>query len=121
MLRFTDPLSITARLSFLLLIAFQISGCKSPSERAQAYYEAGAKLLAQHDKQRAALEFKNAIILKRDLVPAWRGLAQIEESDRRWGSSSRSCERFWKLTPRTTQQDSSLPSFFSSLEQPINP
>ena len=42
------------------------------------------KLLAEHDNQKAAIEFRNAIKLKKDLLPAWRGLAQIEELDHHW-------------------------------------
>jgi tetratricopeptide (TPR) repeat protein len=74
----------TIRLALLLLIAFQFSGCGSSADRAQSYYEHGTKLLAEHNYGWAAIEFKNAIKLKKDLVPAWRGLAQVEELNHNW-------------------------------------
>jgi cellulose synthase operon protein C len=37
------------------------------------------KLLAAHEDAKAAVEFRNALRLKKDLLPAWRGLAQAEE------------------------------------------
>ena len=63
---------------------FKFPACGSSADRAQSYYEHGMKLLAAHDNQRAAIEFRNAIKLKKDLMPAWRGLAQIEELNHHW-------------------------------------
>ena len=73
------------RTAFLVLIALQFSGCDS-ADRVQVIYERGAKLLAEHDNQNAAVEFRNAIKLKKDLIPAWHGLAKIEESNQHWQS-----------------------------------
>ena len=42
------------------------------------------KLLAQNEHVKASIEFKNALQLKKDLVGAWRGLAQIEERNQNW-------------------------------------
>ena len=44
------------------------------------------KLLSQQDYVKASIEFKNALQLKKDLVGAWRGLAQIEEHNQSWES-----------------------------------
>ena len=55
----------------LLLLA----GCGS----AEDHYQRGMKLLDQKDYVKAGLEFRNAVKLKKDLVPAWRELSQIEE------------------------------------------
>ena len=68
----------------MALVALQLAGCGSPEERAQRYYEDGMKLLADHQDQKAAVEFRNAIRLKKDLVPAWRGLAQTQENIHNW-------------------------------------
>ena len=68
----------------MALVALQLAGCGSPEERAQRYYEDGTKLLADHQDQKAAVEFRNAIRLKKDLVPAWRGLAQTQENIHNW-------------------------------------
>src|SRR5262245_25611150 len=70
-----------ALLGFLLL---QISGCGSPEDRAKSHYERGMKLLAENEHVKASIEFKNALQLKKDLVGAWRGLAQVEEHNQNW-------------------------------------
>jgi cellulose synthase operon protein C len=57
----------------------QVAACGSPEDRAQSYYQPGMKLLSQQDYVKASVEFRNALQLKKDLVEAWRGLAQIEE------------------------------------------
>ena len=64
----------------LCAIALQLAGCGDAANRAQSYYQHGKQLLEQHDDQKAAIEFKNALKLKGDLLPAWRGLAQAEEA-----------------------------------------
>ena len=74
----------TLRIALVIAGAMLLASCGSSAERAQGYYENGVKLLAKHDNQKAAIEFKNAIDLKRDMIPAWRGLAQIEEADHHW-------------------------------------
>ena len=84
MLKLISDLSAKGRLFLLFIVAAQVSGCSSSAERAQSYYEHGKKLLAQHDDQKAAIEFKNAVSIKRDLVPAWRALAEIEERNHSW-------------------------------------
>jgi tetratricopeptide (TPR) repeat protein len=76
--------SAMTRLALLFLLGILISGCSSSAERAQSYYEHGAKLLAAHDNQKAAIEFKNAVKLNKGLLPAWRGLAQIDEFGHNW-------------------------------------
>src|SRR6195256_1521180 len=69
----------------LISAALLVAACSgSPDDRAQSYYQRGVKLLSQQDYVKASLEFKNALQLKKDLVGAWRGLAQIEERNRNW-------------------------------------
>ena len=74
----------TLRIALVIAGAMQLACCGSSAERAQGYYDNGVKLLAKHENQKAAIEFKNAIDLKRDMIPAWRGLAQIEEANHHW-------------------------------------
>jgi cellulose synthase operon protein C len=76
--------AVHTRLALALLLALQVACCSSPEERAESYYKDGVKLLSRHDYQRAAIEFKNAIRLKADLLSAWRGLAQAEALDHHW-------------------------------------
>jgi len=73
------------RVSLPFLAALSLIGCSSSEQRAQSYYEHGAKLLAEHDNARAALEFKNAIKLNKQLLPAWQGLAEVDEATQNWG------------------------------------
>jgi predicted Zn-dependent protease len=69
-------------LASLLLVA---ACSKSPEERANGYYEKGAKYLSQKDYVKADIEFKNAVQANASHIAAWRGLAQVEETkqDRR--------------------------------------
>jgi cellulose synthase operon protein C len=67
------------RFGFPLLIALALAGCSSAEERAKSYYDHGMKLMADHDNAKAAIEFKNAVKAKKDFLPAWVALANIEE------------------------------------------
>lgn len=69
---------------FVVLSVLQLAGCGSPEDRAQKYYEHGLKLLSEHDNAKAALELKNAVRLKGDLIGAWKALADIDENNRNW-------------------------------------
>ena len=70
--------------ALVMLGVLQLGGCGSVEDRAQSYYESGMKFLAAHDNEKAALEFRNALRLKGDLLPAWRGLAQAEQATHHW-------------------------------------
>jgi cellulose synthase operon protein C len=72
------------RFSLLVLVGLCLAACSSAEQRAQSYYENGEKFLATHDNARAAIEFKNAVKLKKDMLPAWRGLAQADELEHHW-------------------------------------
>jgi cellulose synthase operon protein C len=72
------------RFALLAILLLQAPGCSSPEDRAQNHYERGMKLLAENEHVKASIEFKNALQLKKDLVGAWRGLAQIEERNQNW-------------------------------------
>jgi tetratricopeptide (TPR) repeat protein len=76
---------VNVRLAFLGLLVLQLAACSSSEERAQSYYDRGMKLLAEHDNARASVELRNAVKLNKNLLAAWRGLAQIEELNRNWG------------------------------------
>src|SRR6185437_15529231 len=71
-------------LAFVALSALQLTGCYSPEQRAQTYYDDGERLFRQHEIQKAEIQFKNAVQLNRELVPAWLGLAQSEEALHHW-------------------------------------
>jgi len=74
----------TIRSAFLIWSVLQLGGCGSPEDRAKSYYEHGLKLLSEHDNAKAGLELRNAVRLKKDLIGAWRALAEIDETSRNW-------------------------------------
>jgi tetratricopeptide (TPR) repeat protein len=74
----------TIRSALLVLAVLQVAGCGSPEDRAQSYYEHGMKLFSEHDNAKAAIEFRNAVRLKKDLIGAWKALAEIDEINRNW-------------------------------------
>jgi cellulose synthase operon protein C len=77
--------SAKMRLALLLMAVLQVAGCGSPEDRAQSYYEHGMKLLSEHDNARAVIELRNAVKLKKEMIGAWKALAQIDEINRNWG------------------------------------
>jgi len=76
--------SASVHLVLLALVAFHLSGCSSPEDRAKSYYEHGMQLLAAHDNARAEIEFLNAVKYDKKLLPAWKSLAQIDEETQNW-------------------------------------
>src|SRR5262245_45421762 len=66
------------------LAALHLSSCGSPEDRAQDHYQRGMSFSAKNEPKRARIEFRNAIRVKNDFLPALRALAGIEESERNW-------------------------------------
>ena len=75
----------------------------SPHHRAQSHYENGLKLVEQHDNAKAVLEFRNALKLNKNMLPAWRSLARIEENDRHWSGVVESLQSIVSLDPDDIQ------------------
>lgn len=68
-----------------LLACLSFAACSSSEEKAQRYYDHGMQLLAQHDDIKAWIEFKNAVRANKNLLIAWKALAQVDEAAHRWG------------------------------------
>src|SRR5215813_15643310 len=80
----------------LALCAFLLlTGCGS----AEDYYQRGMKLLEQKDYVKAGIEFRNAVKLKKDLVPAWHELSQIEERNQNWEATAGILRTIVQLDP----------------------
>lgn len=92
--------SSKVRAAFLAFAVLSIVGCSSPEEKAKSHYARGAELLAQKNYVKAAIEFKNALQLKQDLVGAWQGLAQIEEHNQNWEGLSAILRKIAELDPK---------------------
>lgn len=60
-----------------LLAALALSGCKSPEEKAEAFFQSGLALMAQGDHERAALELRNALTWDEGRRDARRALAEL--------------------------------------------
>jgi tetratricopeptide (TPR) repeat protein len=92
----------TIQKALLVLAALQVAGCSSPEERAQKYYENGTKLYSEHESAKAAIEFRNAVRLKKDLPKAWKSLAQIDEASRNWSGLAADLRALVELDPKDT-------------------
>ncbi len=89
----------TIQSAFLVLTVLQVAGCGSPEDRAQSYYEHGMKLYAEHDNARAAIELRNAVKLKKDMIGAWKAMAEIDETSRNWPRVVVDMRAIVELTP----------------------
>ena len=89
----------TIRSALLVLTVLQVAGCGSPEDRAQSYYEHGMKLISEHDNAKAAIELRNAVRLKKDLIGAWKALAEIDETSRNWPGVVTDMRTIVELTP----------------------
>ena len=87
------------RTALLVVTVLQLSGCGSPEDRAQSYYVHGMKLFSEHENAKAALELRNAVRLKRDLIGAWKALAEIDEANRNWPGVVTDMRSIVDLTP----------------------
>jgi len=68
----------------LILALVLFSGCSSPEEKAQEFYENGMKLFEEGKFHKARLEFRNALQIDKKMVDAWYGLALISEKNGKW-------------------------------------
>src|SRR5258708_22625641 len=89
----------TIQSAFLVLTVLQVAGCGSPEDRAQSYSEHGMKLYAEHDNARAAIELRNAVKLKKDMIGAWKAMAEIDETSRNWPRVVVDMRAIVELTP----------------------
>src|ERR1700731_305164 len=94
----------TIRSALLALTALQVAGCDSPEDRAQSYYEHGIKLISVHDNPKAAIELRNAVRLKRDLIGAWKALAEIDETSRNWPGVLTDLRTIVEFTPNDVSE-----------------
>ena len=100
--RLSKTTCCTACLGFLGSIGsavFWLSGHRSPEKQAQYYFERGVKLAEHGDYAKAVIELRNAVRLNKNLLPAWRSLAQIEETTQHWGDLIRSLQSILSLDP----------------------
>ncbi len=98
----------TSAKTALLLATFILGGvtlgaCSSREQRAQAYYEQGKSYLAKKDYVKAAIEFKNALQIKKDMVEAFRGLEQIDEHNKNFQGLAGDLRSIVELDPKDNE------------------
>jgi tetratricopeptide (TPR) repeat protein len=96
----------------LCLAAVQFSGCSSREQRAENYYKQGMSYLTKKDYVKARLEFRNALQLKKDMIEAWRALAQVDEHDKNWKELAASLRRIVELDPKDIASTMRLSKLF---------
>src|SRR5262245_25877564 len=90
---------LRAHRAFLLCAVLALAGCASAEDRAQSHYQRGLQLVEQKEYVKAGLEFRNAVKLKKDLIPAWRELSQIEERNQNWEATAGILRTIVQLDP----------------------
>ena len=81
---------------FLLSIAF-LTACSSPEEKAARFVEQADKLLEDGKIEKAAIEYKNALQIKPELVDAWYGLVLVMEKQSKWKEMFKFLEKVLNL------------------------
>lgn len=80
-----------------VLLLLLLSACGTPEEQAQDRYRRGTELIGKNDFARARLEFRNAVQLKDDFLPAWRAIASLEEKQENWPAANAALRRISAL------------------------
>lgn len=80
-----------------VLLLLLLSACGTPEERAQEHYRRGTELIGKSDFAHARLEFRNALQLKDDFLPAWRAIASLEEKQENWPAANAALRRISAL------------------------
>ena len=95
-----QPARLPIRFGLLSIIfVFLLIGCNTADERAQSYYESGVELLAKGDPVKASLEFRNALKLKQDFVPA---LYSLGDAEQRQGHFDSAAQLYYNVTQLAT-------------------
>lgn len=92
-------LASIVRATVILPLLF-LSACGTPEERAQEHYRRGTELIDKSDFARARIEFRNAVQLKDDFLPAWRAIASLEEKQQNWPAANAALRRISTLDPK---------------------
>src|SRR5262245_42935646 len=101
-------------------LCLTLVACGSPEDRAEAYYKHGQELLAKGDPVKASLEFRNALKLKPNFVPARFSLGQIDEQNGNFESAVRSFLSVSERSPEDIQSRLHLAAILSAVGQLAN-
>ncbi len=95
--RILGPRWLALALTALLLAV--LGGCGSTEERAQYHYERGVALAKDGELAKAAVEFRNALALDGDMVPALYAAADVEQRANRLDRAAGLLQRVTELDP----------------------
>lgn len=96
----------------ILAGALALAGCGSREDRAQSYYNNGMNYLAKQDYVKARVEIRNALQLKKDMLEAWRALAQIDEHDKNNAGLAEDLRRIVELDEKDADARARLAKMF---------
>lgn len=68
----------------LLSLFLCLAACSTPEEVVQSHYENGMELLDEKDFIKASIEFRNALQIDDQFVPAWYGMSLVEDENKEW-------------------------------------
>ena len=88
--------SVSSSLGSLVAV---LGGCSSPEDRAQFHYERGVALAKDGETAKAAVEFRNALALDEDIVPALYAIGEIEQAADRLNEAANYFQRVRELDP----------------------
>ena len=91
--------SFKAKHLFASAAILALVACSSPEEQMASHYESGQELLEKDDVIKASLEFRNALQINNKYVPAWYGLALVEERNSEWQRAASILDNILNLDP----------------------
>jgi cellulose synthase operon protein C len=91
----------------LLVLSVQFTGCSSPTERANHYYEKGMELIDK-DPDEATRQFQNALQLNRSMSQAYFALAKIAEKKHDMQAEFSQLTQVVELDPKNIEAQNKL-------------
>jgi tetratricopeptide (TPR) repeat protein len=86
--------------AMLALLLTGLVACSTPDEKAASYYQKGSSLLEKGEFEKAKLEFRNALQIRKNMVNAWYGLAQVAEKQGDWQGLFELLRKVLELDPK---------------------
>src|SRR5215471_1622342 len=84
---------------FVLLPLVLLSGCGSPEQRSQDYFDKGMALLKQGDDLNARVALTTSLKFNSNRIEAWRAVAGIDERTKAFSSLFQDLRRIVELDP----------------------
>ncbi len=87
----------------LVAVSLGLAACSSPEDKVASFYKKGQGYMQSADYVKASLEFKNALQINPNNVPAMYGLALIAEHNSNWDQTNALLRRVIELDPQHLQ------------------